>query len=387
MESFVVGNTTVSSPLITDEVKTQMQEEQQLIQEVTPETMPAITRTPEQDAAITSVRDAISLDDDNAILTYGVNEKNSLMDLTSKTLSQVRASDVGDIGKVLTDLTAQLEIGEVKDTKGVLGWFNKAKNYGKSLQIRYESAQDNINRITGVLENNQLMLIKNNKDLNDMKEANQSNYKRLSVYVAAGKEKIKWAQEVELPRLQELAQAGNQEDINRYTKFKNALNLFEKQVSDLDAQMSLSMSMAIQLETLTNTNKGLIQKIGRSKSILIPAWNMYMTTAFYSKQTEAAMEADAKFTDDTNRLLKEVTKNVRETTKKTAEQSEKASIDITTLESMTSDIIASLKDIDEAQAKGREYRAKAGVRIEELRDAMKQQLASTVNNGSMTIGK
>ena len=37
---------------------------------------------------------------------------------------------------------------------------------------------------------------------------------------AAGKEKIKWAQEVELPRLQELAQAGNQEDINRYTEFK-----------------------------------------------------------------------------------------------------------------------------------------------------------------------
>lgn len=126
MESFVVGNTTVSSPLITDEVKTQMQEEQQLIQEVTPETMPEITRTAEQDAAIASVRDAISLDDDNAILTYGVNEKNSLMDLTSKTLSQVRASDVGDIGKVLTDLTAQLEIGEVKDTKGVLGWFNKS---------------------------------------------------------------------------------------------------------------------------------------------------------------------------------------------------------------------------------------------------------------------
>ena len=47
MESFVVGNTTVSSPLITDEVKTQMQEEQQLIQEVTPETMPEITRTAE----------------------------------------------------------------------------------------------------------------------------------------------------------------------------------------------------------------------------------------------------------------------------------------------------------------------------------------------------
>ena len=102
--------------------------------------------------------------------------------------------------------------------------------------------------------------------------------------------------------------------------------MFEKQVSDLDAQMSLSMSMAIQLETLTNTNKGVDSKrLVEARVFLIPAWNMYMTTAFYSKQTEAAMEADAKFTDDTNRLLKEVTKNVRETTKKTAEQSEKAS--------------------------------------------------------------
>ena len=161
METFVVGNTTISP----QEIETQMAQEQQLIQEVTPETMPEIKRTDEQESAIVSVRDAIRFDDDNAILSFGVSEKNSLMDLTSKTLSQVRASDVGDIGKVLTDLTAQLEIGDVKDTKGVLGWFNKAKNYGKTLQIRYESAQDNINRITGVLENNQLMLIKNNKDL------------------------------------------------------------------------------------------------------------------------------------------------------------------------------------------------------------------------------
>ena len=161
--------------------------------------------------------------------------------------------------------------------------------------------------------------------------------------------------------------------------------MFEKQVHDLDAQMSLSISMAIQLETLTNTNRGLIQKINRSKTVMIPAWNMYMMTAFYGQQTANALEADKRFTDSTNTLLKEVTKNLRETTKQSVEQSERASIDISTLESMTSDIIASLKDIDEAQAKGREYRAKATERIGELRDALKEQLATTITNGNMRL--
>ena len=386
MSGFKVGNTVIGeSPLVTEEIKTQLVEENKLLQEVTEETFTPAGLTDEQSRAIDEVKNAIVLTDDNIVLSYGVDEQNSLMALTNKTLSQVKASDVGDIGKLLTDLTVQLAVGEQTETKGLLGWFNKAKNVGKTLQIRYESAKDNIDRVVASLENNQLMLIKNNKDLSDMKMANRENYQRLSVFVEAGKAKIKEAYEVELPKLEELAKNGDQNDLNNLTEFKNALNLFEKQVHDLDAQMSLSISMAIQLETLTNTNRGLIQKINRSKTVMIPAWNMYMMTAFYGQQTANALEADKRFTDSTNNLLKEVTKNLRETTKQSAEQSERASIDISTLESMTSDIIASLKDIDEAQAKGREYRAKATERIGELRDALKEQLATTITNGNMRL--
>ena len=75
-----------------------------------------------------------------------------------------------------------------------------------------------------------------------------------------------------------------------------------------------------------------------------------------------------------------MTKGLRQTAKDAAEQSERASIDITTLESMTADIIGSLQDIDAAQAKGREYREKATQRIGELRDQIKLQLTTTINN-------
>ena len=381
MSTFKVGNTTIGdSPLINEEVKEQLKQEEQLLQEVTEQTFKPIERTSEQEAAIAEVKNAITLTDENLVLSYGVEDANALMNLTNKALSHVRASDVGDIGNVLATLATDLSVGEIEDQKGFFGFFKKMGDRAKALQIRYESAQANIDRVVATLESNQLTLIKNNRDMEDMKQANRENFQRLSVYVEAGKQRIADAYAIELPAREEKAKKGTQTEVNELTEFKNALNLFEKQVHDLDAQMSLSQGMAIQLETLSNTNRGLIQKIQRSKGTLIPAWNLYMMTAFYGQQTKNALEADKKFTDATNELLVNVTKGLRQTAKDAAEQSERASIDITTLESMTADIIGSLQDIDAAQAKGREYREKATQRIGELRDQIKLQLTTTINN-------
>lgn len=379
--SFKVGDTVVgNSPLITEEVEVQLKEEEQLLTEVTEETFTPIELTDEQSAAIRQVKDAIVLTDSNLVLTYGVEDKNALMDLSSKTLSHVRASEVGDIGGLLSKLATDLTVSNSDKPKGILGVFSKLKDRAKTLQIQYESAQANIDRVVATLENNQLTLMKNNKDLEQMKTANRENFQRLSVYVAAGKEKIADAYATDLPRLEEQAKSGEQSQVNELTEFKNALNLFEKQVHDLDAQVSLSQAMAIQLETISNANRGLVQKIQRSKGTLIPAWNMYMMTAFYGEQTAKALEADKTFTDATNELLVNVTKGLRETAKGAAEQSERASIDVTTLESMTADIIGSLQDIDAAQAKGRAYREKASQRIGELRDELKKQLTTTIDH-------
>ena len=379
MAGFTVGDTTVGSPLITPEIEKQFKEEEKLISEVTEETFEPIERTDEQNAAVEQVKNAIVLSDEDLILSYGTQESNSLMTLTNKTLSHVKASDVGDIGGLLSSLATQLTVSEEDAPKGIFGIFKKAKDHIKTLQIRYESAKENIDRVVATLENNQLTLIKNNKDLEQMKEGNRENFQRVSVYVDAGKLKIQEAYQSELPALEEKAKSGDQTSINELTEYKNSLNLFEKQIHDLDAQMSLSQAMAIQLETLTNTNRGLIQKINRSKTIMIPAWNMYMMAAFYNTQTEKALQADQYVTDATNQLLKDVTKSLHQTSKRSAEQSERAAIDITTLESMTSDIVNSLKDIDAAQAKGREYRERASLRIGELREELKTQLVTTIN--------
>lgn len=273
MTGFTVGDKLVATPGLSEEqiaqIEKEQKQEQKLLTEVTEETFSPIERTPEQDNAISAVKNAIDLKDGTLIVTYGVEDANSLMTLSNKALSQVRAKDGGETGDMLAKLAVDLTTDGPTDVKGIFGMIKSLGNKAKALQIRYESVQANIDRVMGVLEQQQLTLIKNNKDMNDMKAANLENYQRLSVFVEAGLQKLKEAEEIEIPQLEEKAKSGDQSDVNALNEYKNAVNLFEKQVHDLNAQMSLSQNLAIQLTTLTNANLALIQKIQRSKGILI----------------------------------------------------------------------------------------------------------------------
>lgn len=383
MTGFTVGDKLVATPGLTEEQIAQIEKEQKqeakLLEEVTEETFAPIERTSEQESAVAEVKNAIDLKDGTLIVSYGVGDANALMDLSNKALSQVRAKDGGEAGQMLAKLAVDLSTDGPTDTKGIFGMIKSLGNKAKALQIRYESVQANIERVEGVLEQQQLTLIKNNKDMADMKAANFENYQRLSVYVEAGLQKLKEAEEIELPQLEEKAKSGDQNDINALNEYKSAINLFEKQVHDLNAQMSLSQNLAIQLTTLTNANLALIQKIQRSKMILIPAWTQTMLVMIYGENSKEAFEADKKFNDATNEAYKKASEALAKTVKETSEHAESASIRIDTLEDATKNIIQSLKDIDDARAKGHEYRQKANARIDELRNEIKLQLATTIN--------
>lgn len=383
MTGFTVGDKLVATPGLSEEqiaqIEKEQKQEQQLLTEVTEETFSPIERTSEQDSAITEVKNAIDLKDGTLIVSYGVGDANALMDLSNKALSQVRAKDGGETGQMLTKLAVDLSTDGPTDTKGIFGMIKSLGNKAKALQIRYESVQANIERVKGVLEQQQLTLIKNNKDMADMKAANFENYQRLSVYVEAGLQKLKEAEEIELPQLEEKAKNGDQNDVNALNEYKSAINLFEKQVHDLNAQMSLSQNLAIQLTTLTNANLALIQKIQRSKMILIPAWTQTMLVMIYGENSKEAFEADKKFNDATNEAYKKASEALAKTVKETSEHAESPSIRIDTLEDATKNIIQSLKDIDDARAKGHEYRRKANARIDELRNEIKLQLATTIS--------
>lgn len=381
MEGFQVGNKLVAMPGLSQEdiakIEEQKAKEDAMIQGVTEETL-QIALTPEQKEAITQVYTAIDLSDGKMITTYGLEDAKNLDKLTEKSLSNVRSKDAGDTGALLLKLTNELSVGKDTDTTGLFGFIRSLGDKAKALQIRYETVQDNINRVKAVLERNILVLNETSLNMEDMIKANKENYQRLKVYVTAGKQKLREAYEKDIPELEALASNGGQEEAEKLNALKQATNLFDLQVADLEAQMALSLTLAVQLTNMNYANYALIQRTNRTINTLIPAWRITMAAEIAGQTTLDAYEVDKKTGDTINEAIRKASDKARETAVKVVQHSESTGLSADTIEYATKNVLITLDQINEAQAVGRKRREEASVRISQAQEQIRQKLLTTI---------
>lgn len=381
MEGFQVGNKLVAMPGLSQDdiakIEEQTAKEDAMLQGVTEETL-QITLTPEQQDAITQVYQAIDLSDGKMITTYGLEDAKNLDKLTEKSLSNVRSKDAGDTGALLLKLTNEISVGQDTDTTGLFGFIRSMGNKAKALQIRYETVQDNINRVKSVLERNILVLEETSLNMEEMIKANKENYQRLKVYVTAGKQKLQEAYDKDIPELEVLAAKGNQEDAEKLNTLKQATNLFALQVADLEAQMALSMTLAVQLTNMNYANYALIQRTNRTINNMIPAWRITMAAEIAGQTTLDAYEVDKKTGDTINEAIRKASDKARETAVKVVQHSESTGLSADTIEYATKNVLITLDQINEAQAVGRKRREEASVRISQAQEQIRQKLLTTI---------
>lgn len=381
MEGFQVGNKLVATPGLSQEdivkIEEQKAKEDLMLQGVTEETL-QIALTPEQEAAVSQVCSAIDLSDGKMITTYGLEDAKTLDKLTEKSLSNVRSKDAGDTGALLLKLTNEIAVGQDTDTTGFFGFIRSMGDKAKALQIRYESVQDNINRVKAVLERNIVVLNETSLNMEDMIKANKENYQRLTVYVTAGKQKLNEAYEKDIPELEALASKGGQEEAEKLNALKQATNLFALQVADLEAQMALSMSLAIQLTNMNYANYALIQRTNRTINNMIPAWRISMAAAIAGQTTLDAYEVDKKVNDGINEAIRKASDKARETVGAVVRHAESTGLTAETIEYATSNVLKTLDEINEAQTVGRKRREEASIRIGQAQEQIRQKLLTTI---------
>lgn len=381
MEGFQVGNKLVATPGLSQDdiakIEEQKAKEDLMLQGVTEETL-QIALTPEQEAAISQVCSAIDLSDGKMITTYGLEDAKTLDKLTEKSLSNVRSKDAGDTGALLLKLTNEIAVGQDTDTTGFFGFIRSMGDKAKALQIRYESVQGNINRVKAVLERNIVVLDEASLNMEDMIKANKENYQRLTVYVTAGKQKLNEAYEKDIPELEALASRGNQEEAEKLNALKQATNLFALQVADLEAQMALSMSLAVQLTNMNYANYALIQRTNRTINNMIPAWRISMAAAIAGQTTLDAYEIDKKVNDGINEAIRKASDKARETVGAVVRHAESTGLTAETIEYATSNVLKTLDEINEAQTVGRKRREEASLRIGQAQEQIRQKLLTTI---------
>ncbi|MBC8536861.1 toxic anion resistance protein [Clostridiales bacterium BX7] len=344
--------------------------------EIVPVTIEETKLTPEEQKAVDEFAEKIDIDNTNMVLQYGAAAQKSIADFSGSALEKVRSKDLGEVGDMITELVVELKgFDATEESKGLFGLFKKTRNKVEVLKTRYDKAENSVNRITGMLEEHQVTLMKDIAMLDKMYEMNLQYFKELTMYILAGKKKLEQVQTVDLPALNEKAKAsGLPEDAQAANDLANRCNRFEKKLHDLELTRNISVQMAPQIRLIQNNDSLMAEKIQSSIVNTIPLWKSQMVLALGLAHSQQAMQAQRAVTDMTNEMLKKNAEMLKTGSIETAKESERGIVDIETLRQTNQSLISTLDEVLKIQQEGREKRRAAEQELTMIEGELKAKL-------------
>ena len=230
-------------------------------------------------------------------------------------------------------------------------------------------------KITEALEQHQMRLMKDSAVLDKMYEQNLAYFKELSMYILAGKKKLREVREGKLNELhQKAAVSGLPEDAQAANDLENKCDRFEKKLHDLELTRTISMQTAPQIRMIQNNDTTMIEKIQTTIVNTIPLWKSQMVLALGIAHSTEAAQAQRQVTDLTNELLKRNAETLHLASVETAKESERGIVDIETLKKTNQELIQTLDDVMKIQQEGREKRQAAEADMRRMENELKTKL-------------
>ena len=332
--------------------------------------------TPEEQQQIQAFAQQINISDSNMILQYGAGAQQKLADFSEKALENVKLQDLGEVGNMLTDVVAELKNFDVdNEKKGFLGLFHKGENKLETMKAKYDKTAVNVDKICDVLEEHQVRLLKDTAMLDQMYALNLTYYKELSMYIAAGKQKLEEVRNTQLKELMEKAQAGDDQVLAQEAKdLASYCDRFEKKLHDLELSRMISLQTAPQIRLIQNNNTMMVEKIQSTLVNTIPLWKNQMVIALGLEHAQRAAKAQNAVTDMTNELLKKNANALHEATVSTAKASERGIVDIETLTQTNAELVKTFDEVLQIQSEGRQKRLQAEADMVKMENELKQKL-------------
>ena len=317
----------------------------------------------------------IDLTNSTMILQYGAGTQKKMADFSETALDNVRTKDLGEVGNLLGSVVQELKDFDEEEEKGFFGIFKKQANKLQSLKTKYASAEANVNQICKVLEGHQVQLMKDIAVLDKMYELNLTYFKELTMYILAGKKKLREVQETELADMRMKAQrSGLAEDAQAARDLEAMCQRFEKKIHDLELTRMVSIQTAPQIRLVQNNDTIMAEKIQSTIVNTIPLWKSQMVLALGVAHSRQAAEAQREVTDMTNELLKKNAETLKLATVETAKESERGIVDMETLKTTNESLISTLDEVMQIQAEGRQKRQEAEVEIRKMEQELKEKL-------------
>ena len=365
-----------SAPTLTFDVEAESQAVAQAAEEAKRPEPEENVLTPEELRQVEEFSKKIDVTNTKAILTYGAGTQKKMADFSEKTLESVKTKDMGEVGDMVSGLVTELRNFNVdEEEKGFLGFFKKKGNQIQELKTKYNTVEKNVDKISDELEKHQVTLLKDVELLDRMYELNLNYYKELSMYILAGKKKLKEVRENDLAALQQkAAQSGLPEDAQAAKDLAEQCDRFEKKLHDLQLTRTVAMQTGPQIRMIQAADQMMAEKIQSTIVNTIPLWKNQMVIAIGIEHANQAAKAEREVNDMTNALLRKNAEKLKQATVETAKEAERGIVDIETLKHTNEMLISTMDEVMAIQAEGKQKRAAAERDLAQIEQQLREKL-------------
>ncbi|MBQ3461087.1 MAG: toxic anion resistance protein [Solobacterium sp.] len=329
----------------------------------------------------------IDITESNTILQYGAAAQKKVTDFSNTALQNVRTKDLGEIGTLLSNLVVELKTSDAEEEKKgfFAGLFDKGKDKVTEFKARYDKAEANVEKISAILEDHQITLLKDIALLDELYDRNNQNIKELTMYILAGRKKLADVRANELPELiRKAKESGLPEDAQAANDLEQACVRFEKKLYDLELTRQVALQMAPQIRLVQNNDTLMTEKIQSTLVNTIPLWKNQIVLSLGIQHSKEALEAEREVTNMTNDLLKKNAETLHQATVETARESERGIVDIETLQHTNEQLISTLDEVLAIQKEGHEKREAAELELRRIENQLTDKLLQINNDRDVT---
>ena len=330
----------------------------------------------EERAQVDAFSKKIDVRNTQAILQYGAGAQKKMADFSERALQNVKTKDLGEVGDMIAGLVTELKgfSTEEKD-KGIFGFFKKPVDKVAMMKTKYDKTVVNVDKICKALEDHQVQLIRDIAVLDKMYELNLSYLKELTMYILAGKKRLKEVREGELAELTRKAkESGLAEDAQAAKDLDALCERFEKKLYDLELTRAVALQTAPQIRLIQDSDEVMVEKIQSTLVNTIPLWKNQMVIALGLAHSTQAAKAQREVTQVTNELLKKNAEALKQATVETAKEAERGIVEIETLRQTNATLISTLDEVLKIQAEGKAKRAAAEAEMGRMEHQLRDKL-------------
>jgi len=311
------------------------------------------------------------------ILEFGKEPAVQISRFSDQILSNMRSTKVEDSGELLKHLGRIMDRFDAKDFQktsgGIFGrLFNKGGKMVEKLFGKYQTMGAEIDKVYVEISKYQHEMVDSTNMLEQMYEQNYQYYLTLEKYIVAGEIKVEELKNQELPRFEARVATGDQLASMQLDSLKNAIELLEQRIYDLEMAKMVALQTAPQIRLLQRGNTKLIGKINSAFVTTIPIFKNGLIQAVAAKRQKLVADSMSELDRRTNEMLLKNAQNISQQSTDIARLAGGPSIKIETIEETWNIIIKGMQETRAIEEENKRMRMEGTKRLEQLQENFKK---------------